>query len=394
MNLGVVTVAQRVCERLAAQLGEQLVAFYLYGSAVTQRYIPEHSDINLLAVIQEDGDMAKLRAAFRPLWADMGGSLLRPPAVATTAQLSRHLQLQPLIHHHLATFGRLLHGRNLIPPAPAISQAESWAYWSQQALEISPILAPNLLENGDEGALTERLRRLSRQLDCPVSVHSPLTAVFAHVQVALQEGIGQLADNYQWRDESTADAPPLLDNLQAIYEVEDGALLIFPHMSLAGWEAVAWPEIAERLAGQYRRLWAATGAQFRLSVQVERPLYTRLRRFNHIWGRDILADLPLDWRLLFRQAARLPSGILINNLPQTYLGEPDEEMHTIIHDFQNRLLNIQLQHELLIRLHGLEAAAPPDPLPGRERPSPERIAAIFNHFDWWAEHYAQLMRKA
>ena len=400
MNEDVVLVARQVADQLAAALGKRLVAFYLYGSAVTPRYMPEQSDINLLAVTQNPADIddlrdvSRIRDAFRPLWTTLGETLRRPPAVATAAQFQRHLQLQPLLHHHLATFGKLLHGRDLLPPAPAVSHVESFAYWCQQALEISPLLAPALLQNEDALLLNERLRRLARRLGCPAGEDESATAVFAHIQTALQDGLLSLDAPFAWRDQPTAAAPPLLANLQAIYEVEDGALLILPQLSEAEWAAIDWAAVAELLAGQYRRVWAATAAQFRLAVGVERPLDALLRRFNHIWGHDILADLPLAPRLMFRQAARLPSDILINSLPQTYLSQSDDEAHGLIHDFQNKLLNIQLQHELLVRLQGVSPAAPPEPLPDKERPSPERIGAIFAHLDYWAGHYAGLMNQA
>jgi len=394
MNPEAVSAAQKVADQLTQELGHQLVAFYLYGSIVTQRYLPHHSDINLLAITEDATDIHKVQAAFWPLWATMGPVLHQPPSVATVSQLQRYLQLQPLIHQHLATFGQLLGGRNLLPPAPAVSQAESLAYWCQQSLEVSPVLAPGLLRNGALTRLAERLRRLARQLDCPVTANVDLTAVFGQVQVALTSRVAQLDSEFQWAAELLADAPPLLTSLQAIYEVEDGLLFIFPDLSLSEWEAINWAEVAELLHDQYYNLWVTTAAQFRLAVRLERPLYSRLRHFSHLWGHDVLADLPSDRRLLFRQAARLPSGLLINSLPQAYLSQDEDDLHPLLHDFQNQLLNIQLQHELLIRLHQLAPAGPPQPLPDQKRPSPERVGAIFYHLDWWAAHYTGLMLSA
>jgi hypothetical protein len=394
MNPEAVSAAQKVADRLTLELGEQLAAFYLYGSTVTQRYLPQHSDINLLAITADTTDIHIVRAAFWPLWAAMGPILHHPPSVATISQLQRHLQLQPLIHQHLATFGQLLRGRDLLPAAPAVSQAELLAYWCQQSLEVSPVLAPGLLRDGALTRLAERLRRLARQLDCPVTADADLTAVFGQVQVALADRAAQLDGEFQWAAEPLADAPSLLPQLQAIYEVEDGLLFIFPDLSLTEWATIDWLEVAELLRDQYYNLWVATAAQFRLALRLERPLYSRLRRFNHLWGHDLLADLPSDQRLLFRQAARLPSGLLIDGLPRAYLSQDEDNLHPLLHDFQNQLLNIQLQHELLIRLRQLAPAVPPQPLPDRDRPSPERVEAIFRHLDWWAAHYTGLMYSA
>jgi len=394
MNPEAVSAAQEVADQLTQELGEQLVAFHLYGSTVTQRYLPQHSDINLLAVTRDDTDIHAVRAAFWPVWDSLQTILHHPPSVATVSQLQRHLQLQPLIHQHLATFGQLLAGRSLLPPAPAVSQAESLAYWCQQSLEVSPVLAPGLLRNGTLTRLAERLRRLARQLDCPVTADADLTAVFGQVQVALTSKVAQLDSEFQWSAEPLADAPSLLPQLQAIYEVEDGLLFIFPDLPLSEWEAINWVEVTELLRDQYYNLWVATAAQFRLALRLERPLYSRLRHFSHLWGHDLLADLPSDQRLLFRQAARLPSGLLIDGLPRAYLSQDEDNLHPLLHDFQNQLLNIQLQHELLIRLHQLAPAAPPQPLPDRDWPAPERVAAIFYQLDWWAAHYTGLMLSA
>jgi hypothetical protein len=394
MNPEAVSAAQSVTDQLTQELGEQLVAVYLYGSTVTQRYLPHHSNINLLAVTRDDTDIHAVRAAFWPVWGSLQPILHHPPSVATVSQLQRHLQLQPLIHQHLATFGQLLSGRNLLPPAPAVSPTELLAYWCQQSLEASPVLAPALLRHGALTRLAERLRRLARQLGCPVTTETDLAAIFAQVQVTLAANLAQLDDEFQWLAEPLADAPPLLTNLQAIYEVEDGLLFIFPDLSLSEWEAVDWTAVTQLLDEQYYNLWVTTAAQFRLALRLERPLYSRLRRFNHLWGHDVLADLPSDRRLLFRQAARLPSGLLIDSLPHAYLSQEENDLHPLLHDFQNQLLNIQLQHELLMRSHQLGPAAPPQPLPDRERPSPERVAAIFYQLDWWADHYTSLMLSA
>jgi hypothetical protein len=57
------------------------------------------------------------------------------------------------------------------------------------------------------------------------------------------------------------------------------------------------------------------------------------------------------------------------------------------------MLNIQLEHELLGRLQGLERFVPPAPVPGRDTPPRQRLDAIFQHLDWWTEYYVEQMRK-
>jgi hypothetical protein len=100
-------------------------------------------------------------------------------------------------------------------------------------------------------------------------------------------------------------------------------------------------------------------------------------------------------RAVLQTAGRTPSRLLVEQISGDYLtAASDEALHMIVHDYQNRLLNLRLQHELLHRLHGLEAAEPPTPLPSRAAPFAERVAAVMEHLDWWAGHYAALFEQA
>jgi hypothetical protein len=91
-----------------------------------------------------------------------------------------------------------------------------------------------------------------------------------------------------------------------------------------------------------------------------------------------------------RYSARVPSRILIDELPNIYLTKEnsEESLNKIIHDFQNKMLNIGLEHELLVRFGLSERFVPPTPAPGREAPPQQRIAALFQHLEWWADFYA------
>ncbi len=69
------------------------------------------------------------------------------------------------------------------------------------------------------------------------------------------------------------------------------------------------------------------------------------------------------------------------------------QMGKLIHDFQNKLLNIQLEHELLVRFGIVQRFTPPEPLPEREAPNHQRIELIFKHFHWWTNFYTDQMLK-
>jgi hypothetical protein len=131
-----------------------------------------------------------------------------------------------------------------------------------------------------------------------------------------------------------------------------------------------------------------------LILELERPLDLILRRYTHEWGDNLLGQIQPTKRQIFRQAARLPAEIQIDKLPNEYLTQDHSKIHDIIHDFQNKLLNIQLEHELLRRLEKIEKFNPPEPLPDRTASHPVRIEAIFKHLGWWSEFYTNLMLNA
>jgi hypothetical protein len=52
------------------------------------------------------------------------------------------------------------------------------------------------------------------------------------------------------------------------------------------------------------------------------------------------------------------------------------------------MLNVQLENELLFRLGLIPAKfSPPEPLPERDVPAKERLDAIFQHLERWADFY-------
>ena len=115
----------------------------------------------------------------------------------------------------------------------------------------------------------------------------------------------------------------------------------------------------------------------------------RLMRYIHAWGVDSLPPVPVTSTAICREAARYSSQLLTITLPQMYLAANDEEVGMVIHDIQNKLLNVQLQHELLHRLLGWERILPPNPLPDRQAPARQRVEANFAHLEWWSNTYFQ-----
>jgi hypothetical protein len=187
---------------------------------------------------------------------------------------------------------------------------------------------------------------------------------------------------------------PLLPGLQSIYTAGGHTILVFDRLSSQRLSRVNWDALAQRLPGNPTSLQLTTVAQASLIAAYERPLDILFKRFQHSWGVNFLAVLEPSPHQLMRHSARTPSRLLIDDLPHTYLTAPpddDEALHKIIHDFQNKLLNIRLENELLNRFQKAPQFTPPEPVPDREIPPQQRIAALFQQFEWWTQFYTDEM---
>ena len=133
-----------------------------------------------------------------------------------------------------------------------------------------------------------------------------------------------------------------------------------------------------------------TARQLRLLLQYESAAAFILQNYTHVWGADPLADLSPNRKIVFRDAARKTAVFRTNTFIHDYFVMPDDTdaIQILIHDFQNRLLNVQLEHELLYRLLSFERFVQPE-LPDRDAPSIERLDAIFAQLDWWSAQYTQ-----
>jgi hypothetical protein len=389
--------AYRAAEESAAAfrqgIGDHLHTLYLFGSLADGSYRPGRSNVNLLAVVDEAARLPQLRAAFQPAWRKHGKTLQRAPLLATPTTLARYTRLRPDFAWHLAQHGRPLLGQPLTGlPTTEPRPLERLSPLALQAMAASAALAPQLLSpEAAEQSLT-LLRGLAYRLAGVASETATAGALFAQVQAALAPRLATLPVTH-WTGLTYLESPPLLPQLLAIYEETDQIVLILPEMSAADWLAIDWDEVAGRLLDQYYGLQVATPAQLRLVMAQERAADLRLGRVRHIWGAHPIEALEAATGRILHSAARLAARLHLDDLPNTYLTSTEAQDNKIIHDFQNRLLNVQLQHELLHRLAHLPRSEPPIPLPDRTTPTPQRIEAIAYHFDWWADHYtAELLR--
>lgn len=385
-----------VVKTFSRKLRGQLEAVYLYGSYGQKHYQPGESDINLLLIVADGTSFYALRNAFLPLWQEYGTILRRAPLVAQASAFTRHLLLNPMLAHHLAREAQQLLGPpDFMSELAAVNPHEAYARLASEAMQASAALAPELLEPEIAEARLAQLRRLARRFRGePIPEGETPAQLFARVQHFLEPRIAKLPAVRPWTDtQPSTTTSPFLPGLQAIYKEGDHMALVFARLTPQQIIKTNWQLLSERLANQCSGVWITTAAQLGLTLAFETPLAFRFRRYEHNWGLDPLETVPVSKRQMLRHAARGPSDILIDSLPNAYLTWGKEEMYRLIHDFQNKLLNVQLEHELLYRIKEVERFTPPSPLPARTAPSQQRIEAIFQHLDWWTQYYAGEMMK-
>lgn len=386
---------ETAAQALIRQLGDQLTAIYLFGSLVQGHHIPGESDVNLFVVLREGTMLPAMRQAFLPVWQKHQHLLKRAPFVATQKAFNRHLKLNPLLAQHLIRDGHQLAGQPgyLDRRLATVEPHEAYAYLVTEAIRASTALAPELLDAQTAVAAQARLRRLARRLR---NEHLPEgeTAVqtFARIQHFLNPIMASLPATQKWaRIVPKGGTSPLLPGLQSIYTETNKTILVFNELTPAKITLTDWGKVATQLPARTAGLELTTVEQMSLSIMFDRPLELRLKKTQHTWGPNFLAAFNPTLRQIMRYSARIPSRILIDELPNAYLTRTDseEEQHKIIHDFQNKMLNVQLEHELMVRYGLVERFVPPSPVPDRETPASQRVVALFQHLEWWSDYYAR-----
>ena len=387
-----------VSAALQGELGDELISLCLYGSLTTGTYQHGQSDINLLAVVADDITFHRLREALRPVWRDYGSLLKKNPIIATQANLENHLDLNPVLAQHLSTHAQPIIGDLSFPEPNIINPLERLSRFSYLAMQASAAVAPSLLPEMEACEVKANLQSLSRQyFNEFVDETTDPGILLARLQQNLLEEIESYPE-IAWDNQNVPGAPPLLSDLRAIYEFENRLILVLPDMEpekvAARMASIDWFAVANRVANQYRGLRLTSPAELRLVIRYNTAADHVLGSYDHAWGLDPLADLVVEeWRV-FRDLARLPSDLLLSGLPHAYVTTEDSDLAMLVHDFQNKLLNIQLRNELFCRIDGRPIASPPNSLPDRDEPINQRVEAISAHLDWWATYYTSAIKSA
>lgn len=390
---------EAVIGAMRSALGDGLLSVYLYGSLSDGTYQADQSDINLIAIIDGPAGLHLLREEYEhTIWPVRGPILRRVPLLGTLPTLKRHLRLNPILNAHLHRSGQLLSGHPIdFEPVSTASAREELANVAAQATRASASLAPELLPAKEAQENLASLRSLARRLfGWPVDAdESPALLagrVLGFVRKRMEEESLAL-----WPDQVIPNAPPLVGDLRAIYEMDSHLILVMPDLEPVDLarriSSADWSMVAERVADQYRSLRVTTPSQLRLIASYEDSADCLVQSYHHAWGADPLADLEISWSYAFRGLARLPSELLLADLPHAYLTAESSDLFMLVHDFQNKLLNIQLRSELLARALEMTSKVPPDPLPERDALEDVRIDGIMSHLEWWTDYYTGLMRK-
>jgi hypothetical protein len=385
---------KNVVATLTQKLASQLEAIYLFGSVLDGTYQSGESDVNLWLVTADSHNIHDFRAVIQPIWHEYGDILQHAPWISPRFAFLRHIELNPLLAYHLVESGRQIFGEvNLLTDLPTSTRHEMYAYMVAELTQASAALAPNMLEENVAEARLLQLQRLGRRLLGKEAVEgTTTTTLFARLQAWLQQKTADLPSDQPW----TKKVPPdvTLPGLQAIYRESGHVVMVFADLVPKMIESNEWMGLGEDLSGEYKGMRVVTADHLRLMIQYNTPLDLKLRRYEHQWGLDPLAELEVEtWRVL-RTAANIPSYTRTIPFPHAYFTNSDDKINKVIHDFQNRMLNIQLEHELLCRLEHIQRFTTPEPLPGPDVPQLERITSIFQHFDWWSNYYTQKMREA
>lgn len=378
---------------LQEQPDVEILAAYSVAPSGDGYFLSHRFQPTLLLLLAHPEQIHPARRAVQRLGAGWNNVLEAPPLIFTPTDLRHYTRLFPLFASHLATHAERLCGDALpLVSAPDPHPIERLAFLFAEAMDASAALVPH---EADPLAL-RRLQRLAAELSDEEEFSSSagdqrLAAnLFAHVQVHLRLIVDSLPIMSRQRTHIIKDAGE--PNLLALYEDQHRLLVIIPPLSGNLLRRIDWSALSGPMPSHLTTLNVATTDQLYLTIQATRALDFVLGSYHRRWGAELLSGLRVTAPAVFRQAARRPASLLAADVLGAYFLAPDDEsVHGIIHDCQNRLLNLRLQHELLCRLLDAPRSEPEQPLPRRDEPLAERIDAIAGHLRWWTAHYLQQM---
>jgi predicted nucleotidyltransferase len=392
------TVIKELRDTLIGELGDHLLALYLFGSAARGRYVPGRSDIDLLLVVDPAMPLVAARHVFRSLWARHADAIGHGPLIATPEDLALHLTLFPSLHRALQAEAFRFHGQPFLeglPPPPPPDPVEETAEMAARAITRATALTPQTLPPPEMQRLTRLLDRLARRVtgvDPPESL-TPLQATVA-IHARLRE-MARDMPQFAWHgDPPGGDVPDLLPGVLAFYQRDKHLITVLERVDAEVLSQVDWREVGAAAEDAYARFGLATPWQLRLAASRLWVDSLFFRGFEHMWGADILGDLEVDEVTLLRQLTRVCSEQRVEKVPLAYCTIEDASVAKLVHDTQNVLLNAGLRAELFARLTGRAFDLPDWTPPGRDVPQAERVAATWERWREITAYYAHKWRQA
>ncbi|MEM8857938.1 MAG: hypothetical protein AAGD96_06435 [Chloroflexota bacterium] len=199
-------------------------------------------------------------------------------------------------------------------------------------------------------------------------------------------------------EETEVGAPPIpFSEPIAIYQHLDTAILVSadPLAVIKSFDQHQHQDWMERQS--ISSVQVATPQQLVSAVETTDMLGFRLLSYEHIWGKPILESVTLDLETLLLNAAQSITNLSIWQAGksifdfQAYKVTNHNHFSKLIHDLQNRVLNIQLQNELLSRFKLTPKGNPDIIIPGRESDPADRLKAICVTLSWWSGFYLNLL---
>lgn len=371
-------------ELLTAELCDDLLT--LYGADTgdgSERFwfcVRPHAQVQLL------------REVLHPILSRHRSLLAGGPVLTTPGDAVRYARILPQEVASFLANARLLVGEDLLEQTLAVVEPDhlhSLAWLAAETLIGSAVVAS---PDGDWRQSTGSVLRLSERLlraagRAGIVTQSPeeaLEGLHAHLSAESER-----YPAYLWQGKPPAALPPRhLPGLLALVTWGERLVVVLPAVNPETLASIGWLRVADLVRGELETVLIATPWQLRLVASVAEAVSLTFRSFELAWGADILADCrPSDEDVRLSSAA-LPVRTLVQRLPAEYLMAEESELGSLIHAVQNVLQNIQIRSELWARIRGVQPKRPPEPLPGRESPSHQRVEALFRQLRWWTDRWS------
>jgi hypothetical protein len=369
-------------DNLTSSLKDKFIALYHATDLSGADY---SSSPSTWIIVNPQTDLQLVRQVYLDFQKKYRDEAIKGPAVATSGDVELYQRLYPMVIKKVLTPDNLIVGRDILgavsqehPPNPLIQSATIAA----EAMFCSALLAPSSLSQETQSDLTYRLSNLVSGLD--LEIGNDLIDTLSNIHRFIEDN---QADDFQWQGQPAGKEPPShLPNALSLYGFKHYLVVVLPQVNRITLSGIDWESVAQLVSDEYDSILLATPSQLLLAACVRLAVDIAIFSFEHIWGADILSGCIPGEQDILTSILFKPMQVLVKDIPSAYCTISEEALGLLVHDTQNILHNIQLQNEILARRDSSPPFTPPDPLPGKEIPNHQRMAAIIDHFRWWVDY--------